>query len=179
MKADNEDFKEYQNKLLKRYSKKNFSIKNSWGSKYIYRSVPKKHILKSVDENTFLDIIRQVNLSLADELAKGTLIKLPHLGEFYITSNAAYYKIEDNKVKTNRRINWLATHRLWYEDKEAEKDKILVRFTTNNRYHIVWERGAFNNCYFFRFSPTRALKIKLKQNIEDNISIITYKSYGE
>ena len=167
-------FKEYQNKLLRRYDKKHWKIRNSWGSKHTHRSVNKNHILKSVDECTFLAIVRNIHKSLAEELAKGTPICLPYLGTFYIVNKRTVTYKKDNKIKTTKMIDWKATHQLWFTDKEAESEKILLRKNNSSYYHITWERGAFNNCSAFRFRACRDLKAKLKSNIRNDINILTY-----
>lgn len=172
---DNETFDEYRTRILKRNCKnKNFIIKNSWGSKYIYRSVSKNHIFKEFNESTLSAIIRGVNELLAVDLAKGTPVSLPHIGTFYINLPDSYYYRKNGKLHTNKYVNWKATHKLWYEDKEAEKEKILLR--VNNRvYHITWDRGVFNNNGFYKFRAHRSLKAKLKDNIKNNVDILTFK----
>lgn len=168
-------FREYQNKLLRRYDKKQWKIRNSWGSKYIHRSVDKKHILKSVDECTFMAIVRNINKSLADELAKGTPICLPYLGTLYIVKKNTRTFRKNNRIITTKAIDWKATHQYWFTDKEAEREKILIRKNVSSYYHITWERGAFNNCSAFRFRACRDLKAKLKSNINNDINILIYE----
>lgn len=170
-----ETFDEYRTRILRRScNDRHFNIKNSWGSKYIYRSVPKNHIFKQFDEATLSAIIRGINNILVDDLAKGIPVSIPHLGTFYVTVKESFYYKKDGKLHTNRKIDWEATHRLWYEDKDAEKNKILLRNKCDNIYHLTWDRGFFNNCKFYKFRAHRSLKAKLKDNIRNNINILTY-----
>lgn len=176
MKIREESFDEYRTRILKRNCKtRHIPINYSWGSKYIYRSVDKNHIIKSIDECTFLSIIRDINNLLADKLALGNAISIPHLGTFYITSPKVYSTItKDNKFRNYRKIDWYATNKLWYEDPEAEKEKILIKNKQDNSYYIVWNRGRFINCTFFKFRANRSLKAKLKNNINNNVNFCIY-----
>lgn len=168
------DFIEYQNQLLKRYSKKKGKIRNSWGSKYIHRSIDKNHIIKKVNETTFLHIIRTINEYLSEELASGTPIRLPYIGTFYIAKKEKLYHVHNDVIYNDRKINWLATHKLWFVDKEAEKEKTLVRYTDKTIYQIIWEKTFFTNRSSYKFRACRALQAKLKQNLKNNIEVFAY-----
>lgn len=170
-----ETFDEYRTRLLRRScNNRHFNIKNSWGSKYIYRSVPKDHIFKKYNEHTLSAIIRGIHEILSDDLAKGIPVSLPNLGTFYITKPETYYYRRDGILHTNKKINWLATHKLWYEDKEAEKEGLVIRYNNSEDLHITWDRGLFKNCKFYKFRAHRSLKAKLKENIKNEVNILTY-----
>lgn len=170
-----ETFDEYRTRILRRScDNRHFDIKNSWGSKYIYRSVPKDHIFKKYNEHILSTIIRSIHEILSDDLAKGIPISLPNLGTFYITAPELYYYRKDGKLHTNRNIDWFATHKLWYEDKEAAEEKILIRYNNKENFHITWDRGKFHNCKFYKFRAHRSLKAKLKENIKNEVNIFTY-----
>jgi len=174
--ADNaETFDEYRTRILRRScSDRHFNIKNSWGSKYIYRSVPRNHIFRKYNEATLSNIIRGINDLLSDDLAKGIPIQLPYLGTFYILSLKCFYYKKEGKVYTNRKIDWAATHKLWYEDEAAEKEKFLLRVKNDISYHLTWDRGIFTNCTFYKFRAHRSLKAKLKNNIKNDVNILAY-----
>ena len=171
-----ETFDEYRTRILRRSTNnRHFNIKNSWGSKYIYRSVPQDHIFREFNESVLSAIIRGINELLSDELAKGIPVSLPHIGTFYISNKEYYYyKRKNGQVVTNKKIDWYATHKLWYEDKEAEQKKILVRYKSRENYHLTWDRGIFNNCRFYKFRAHRSMKAKLRKNIMNDVNILAY-----
>jgi len=179
MEESNLSFDEYRNRLLKRNSKtKNFRIKNSWGSKYIHRSVDKNHILKKVSECDFLHIVRTINNYLVDELLEGKAITIPYLGIFYVNNRELRtFVTKDNRIVTQKPVDWYSTHKLWYTDEEARKEKTIIRFTDNYGYNVVWIKGKFKNKVFFKFTPVRALKLRIIEQAKNNKDLFIYGKY--
>ena len=172
--VDNVSFDEFRTQLLKRNSKKDFRIKNSLGSKYIYRAVDKSNPLRQVSETDFLHIVRTVNNYLVQELINGQSVTIPFIGIFYIQKRELKTFIKDNKLITRRKIDWYSTHKLWYEDEQAKRDKILVRFPNTDTYELKWFKLHFKNMRYFKFKLHRTFEAKLREQLKDNKDIYIY-----
>lgn len=174
-----ETFEEFQYKLLKRDGKRIQTMTNGFGSKYVYRSVGRDNPIKLVKENDFLHIIRNVNNSLSDELAIGTPIYLPYIGKFYLREKVTSAAIVDGMFVTNKHINWVKTHKLWYEEPETMKKGMVVRDNNDFICYVVWAPAKFKNMYYPKFSTYRSLKYKIRDNIVNNEDMLRYRSrYG-
>lgn len=174
MEDNKESFDEFRTRLLKKNSKKHFKIKNSWGSKFIYRSVDKNHPIKQVSECDFLHIIRTVNNYLVNDIINGKAVFIPNIGTIYIKKRRLKTFVKDNKITTQKKVDWNSTHKLWYTDEQARKEKLLIRFTNDYAYEVKWFQSVFNNRKFFKFVPMRALKIKIKEQVLNNKEIYIY-----
>ena len=142
------------------------------GYKFYRKNKPKdkKYILS---ESQYFAIIRQINNHLVDEIVKGNEIKLPlRMGTIEIRKYEKKIKIDENgKVITNLPVNWDETLKLWYEDSEAYKNRILVRRDEQEIYKILWnkENVNFNNRSFYEFAFNKELRMRLKHNIRKGI----------
>ena len=151
---------------------RNHSIKNSIGIEdFLYEYLKEN---KDISSTTIRSIIKNVNLELANNLSFGQEIKFPRqMGSLELRSNNTYVKFKNGKLKTNRMIDWNATLKLWYKDKEAKHKKQLVRLENKKIFSVCYNRGKakFTNQVFYEFVPNRALKQKIKENIQlGNIS---------
>lgn len=151
---------------------RNHSIKNSVGVEdFLYEYLKEN---KNISSSTIRSIIKTINLELANSLSSGKEIKFPRqMGSLELRSNDTYVKFKDGKLKTNRMIDWNATLKLWYKDKEAKYKKQLVRLENKKIFSVFYNRGKakFTNQVFYEFIPNRALKQKIKENIQlGNIS---------
>lgn len=172
-----ENFIEFKKRVSKATFHHKHKIRNSLGVydgyKWYRKNKPddKKYILS---ESQYFAIIRQINNLLADEIAKGNDIRLPYrMGTLEIRKYEKTVRIdEEGKVVTNLPIDWDSTLKLWYEDKEAYKNKILLRLDEREMYKIVWnkENLNFNNKVFYELVYNRDLKRKLKHNIKEGIT---------
>lgn len=151
---------------------RNHTIKNSIGVEDFLYDYLKEN--KDISSSTIRCIIKTINLELANRLSLGFEIKLPRqMGSLELRSNNTYVKFKDGKLKTNRMIDWNATLKLWYNDKEAKHKKQLVRLENKKIFSVFYNRGKakFTNQVFYEFVPNRALKQKIKENIQlGNIS---------
>lgn len=166
------NYKEFRVKVLKADQKKHhFKVTNSYGIKDAYRwCIKHKMINKSLSEKNFRVIINSINQALQDQLLEGKDINLPEMmGRIEVRKYPSYVNIEEGKIKTNLAVDWDSTLRLWYADKEAYDNKILVRCETDEKFKILYNKGKakYNNKVFYEFIPTRDLKLKLKERINN------------
>ena len=130
----------------------------------------KKYI---ISESQYFHIIRKINESLREELILDGDLNLPcKLGRLEIRKYPAIITTEGKKIKTNLPIDWNATLKLWYEDKESLSDKTLVRVNVPEIFRIYYNKGKanYNNKSFYQFSTNRELRKMLKDTIKNNIN---------
>lgn len=155
---------------------RNHTIKNSIGVEdFVYYYLKEN---KKLSSSTIRSIIKSINCELAKELSEGKEIKFPkQMGSLEVRSNDTYVKFQDGKLKTNRMVDWNATLKLWYNDKEAKNKKQLVRLENKKIFSVFYNRGKakYNNQIFYEFIPNRALKQKIKENIQSGIITDTFK----
>ena len=169
-----EGYKEFRNNIVKSKEPRQHRVRNSGGTydayKYYRKNRPKekKYVLT---ESQYFSIIRKVNEHLGDLLVTGNDVLLPHrLGRLEIRKYNSNITIDEksNKIKTNLPIDWDKTLRLWFEDKECFKDKVLVRVEEKEIYKVYYNKviAEYNNKSFYEFNVNRDLKKRLKQNIK-------------
>ena len=110
-------------------------------------------------------------MALREELLKGNDVKLPcKLGQLEIRKYSPTITTDGKKIKTNLPIDWNATLKLWYEDKQSYEDKFLVRINVPEVYRVVYNKNNanYNNKSFYQFTPNRELKQGLKRSIKEN-----------
>lgn len=128
------------------------------------------NIGQRLTEHEFYSIIRTVNNYLAEELANGNDITLPQrMGRLEIRKHDAKIKLENGKVKTNLPIDWDATLKLWYEDKESFNNKTLIRMEEKEIFKVYYNKAKadYTNKSFIQFDVNREIKKKLKHNIKE------------
>ena len=165
-------YEEFRIGTLKANQKKHhFKINNSYGTKDAYRWARKnKLIRRELSETNFRKIINGLNQSLQDQLLSGKDIKFPEqLGRIEIRKYDTFVNLEGGKIRTNLSIDWDKTLRLWYEDEEAYNNKSLVRCETQEKFKIIYnkKKAKYNNKVFYEFTPTRQIKLKLKELINN------------
>ena len=164
--------------MPKRTGKGNREIKitGSWGVYDIYKHIRKNgwyDIGRPLKEHEFYTIIRQVNLLLAEEIALGHEVRFPELmGRLELRKYPKGVRIKDGNLKNTYPIDWGETWKLWYEDAEAFKERILVRDEQPMVYHVKYcKQGAkYQNKLFYQFQLGQKLKKKLKENIKKGIT---------
>lgn len=165
-------YEEFRIGVLKANQRKHhFKVHNSYGTKDAYRwAVKHKLIERDLSEKDFRKIINGLNQSLQDQLLQGKDIVFPELmGRIEIRKYPTFVGLEGNRIRTNMAVDWDRTLRLWYEDEEAYNNKTLVRCETKERFKFYYnkQRAKYNNKMFFEFTPTRDMKLKLKEIIEN------------
>lgn len=168
-----ETFEEF--KLKTTDKERHFKVKNSWGVydyyKYYRKNKPKdkKFILT---EKQYYAFFRRVNQLLAEDFISSNVLEFPYrLGKLELLQkkNRAYFV--DGKLKISRSINWDATLRLWYEDKDCYNKKTLVYDDkqTSLLIHYSKENAVYNNKSFYEFKINRFLRNKALKNFNDQL----------
>lgn len=167
-----EDFKTFMINTHKARGKKgHLKVRNSWGVYDAYKHIRKNKwydIGRPLKEHEFYNVIRGINKLLAEELGRGNRVVFPHkMGILELRKQQAgsYYK--DGKLKIHHVVDWNSTLKLWFQDPEARRDKILIRFAANTIYHIHYCRSmaVYNNKIYYEFIVNRNIKRALKENI--------------
>ena len=91
------------------------------------------------------------------------------MGSLELRANKPKIVLNGKKVKTNLPIDWNATLKLWYEDKQAYKDKFLVKTVESEIYKIYYSKNKanYNNKSFYQFIPNREFKLQLKHALKE------------
>ena len=169
------DYKEFENKMLKKGNHHKAKVNNSWGVYSAYKHIRKNKwydIGRPLKEGEFYAIIRNVNKYLASEIAKGNTITLPsRMGKLELRKQERGVSIVDGKLRITYPINWHDTLRLWYEDPEEMKKKTLVRRNTSQVYRVKYNKWTANyeNQSYYEFTLNRFIKLALKDNINKGL----------
>ena len=137
-----------------------------------------KHIRKNkwynigrpVTEHEFYSIVRKVNKLLAEGMAKGETVYLPHkMGGFELRKLEKRARFYHGKLIVGYPVDWKSTWELWSKDAEAYDDKILVRFENRFIYYIKYNKqyANYKNQSFFEFTLNRNIKRALSENINN------------
>lgn len=174
---------EFRRKVLKVDGPRKHKVRNSWGIYDAYKYTRKNKwfdIGQPVTEHQFYSIIRKINNYLADLLLQGHDIELPcRMGTIEVRKYDARISFKNGKVKTNLPIDWDRTLKLWAEDDESYKNKILVRMEEKETFKVFYNKKTANyeNKSFMQFEVNRDLKGRLKQKIKDK-AVDAFKLYG-
>lgn len=151
--------------------KRHYAVTHSFGVYDAYKKA-RKHgwydIGRPVTEKEFYAIVRGVNLLLAKEIAMGKSVVFPErMGRLELRKNQAGVSIVDGKLRNTYPIDWNKTLNLWYEDKQAYHDKLLIRDPQSVIFHVKYCKyeATYENKTFYKF----ALNTKIKQGLKENI----------
>lgn len=156
------------------FSRKGYlnKVRNSFGVRDAHKLIRKNHwynIGQTVSEKDFYAIIRGVNLLLAEELANGNTVKFPaKMGKLELRKQKVGADFVDGKLKITYPPNWAATWKLWREDPEAKKNKVILRHENPYVYRIFYDKwnATYENKRFYRFVPNTFVQRKLSKNIK-------------
>lgn len=163
---------EFRRTVLKIDGPRKHKVNNSNGVYQAYKWIRKNkwlNIGRPLTEHEFYSIVRQVNNLLADELLQGRDIVLPHrLGRIELRKYDVRMSIDNGKVRTNLPVDWDRTLKLWSEDEEAYKDRVLVKMEEREIFKVCFNKSKalFTNKAFMEFEVNRDLKRRLKQRIK-------------
>ena len=101
------------------------------------------------------------------------------MGTFETIKYKSSIKFENGKLKTNLPIDWNRTLELWENDKEAFRDKTVLRYELDYIYKLKYNpyKAKFNNKTIFQFKFIRDIKQGISKEIQKgNIdAILKYK----
>lgn len=149
-------------------------VTGSFGSYDVYKLMRKNHwynIGRPVTEKEYYAIIRGVNDLLAEELKEGRTVRFPcKMGKLELRKFEVGAFIHDGKLKITYPPDWAGTLKLWYEDEEARKKKVILRQKNQYVYHIkycaIGKDADYNNKYFYQFTLNTFIKRALSKNIK-------------
>ena len=166
--------KEFRKRILKVDQSRKTFINNSYGVydayKYYRKNKPldKKYILS---ESQYFAIIRKLNLMLIQELLEQKDIIFPLcMGKLEVRKWSPEVKLDkDGKVTNNYPIDWDSTLKLWYEDKDAREERLLLKKKEKEVFIIRYSKShaKYKNQSYFEFVVNRALKLNLRDKIRE------------
>ena len=166
---------DFRKRILKLNEPRTHKVRNSNGVYDAYKWIRKNKWLdigRPITEHEFYTIIRQVNNLLAENFLKGRDIVLPHrLGTIELRKYETKMLLNNGKLHTNLPIDWNRTLKLWAEDEEAYKEKMLVKVEEKEIFKVFYNKGKanYNNKSFYEFEVNRDLKRRLKQRIKEGL----------
>ena len=175
---------EFRKKVLKVNKPRLHKVRNSNGIYDAYKWIRKNkwlNIGRPLTEHEFYTIIRQVNNELAYSLIRGDDINLPNrMGKLELRKYDAKIRVDsNNKVITNLPIDWDRTLKLWSEDEEAYKERILIKMEEKEIFKVFYNKKSANyeNKSFMQFDVNRDIKRSLTQQIK-NRAVDAFKLNG-
>lgn len=141
----------------------------------LIRAAKKKHReFSHIADKTWSDIINDVHLELIEEFMKNGSVKFPcRLGEIRLVKHHYEpYINKNNKVKGLGLINWHSTMKLWEEDEECAKKKVVVRYNKKDLCFIRYIKNSrtFSTKKFYTFIFSKALRQRvMRTDINDLI----------
>lgn len=165
-------FSEFRKKVLKVDRPRTHKVRNSNGVYSAYKWIRKNKWLdigRPITEHEFYSIVRQINNCLANNLLLGETISLPcGMGEIELRKVPTRIATINNKVVNTMPIDWDSTLRLWYTDKEAYNNKILVKLREKEVFRVIYNKikANYRNKSFYGFSLNRKLKDSIKKRIK-------------
>lgn len=169
---ENQSLEDFNKTIRKAFTRKTAKVRGSWGVYDCYKLLRKKqwyNIGRPLKEHEFYTIIRSVNKHLAEAAANGETIIFPYrMGKLELRKFERGVSLVNGKLKINYPINWEDTIRLWFEDKEAKKNKTLLRREEKYVYHMRYSKynANYENQSFYEFDVNRFIKKALKENIQ-------------
>lgn len=164
---------DFRKNVLKVKGPRKHKVNNSLGIYDAYKWIRKNKWLdigRPLKEHEFYTIIRGINKYLAEELLNGNDITFPHrLGKLELRKYDSRVTVYNNVVKTNLPVDWDRTLKLWTEDEEAYKERILVKMEEKELFKIYYNKknANYGNKSFYEFKVNRNLKVRLKQKIKE------------
>ena len=155
--------------------KRNSKIKNCVGVIEGYKWLKKKKWLnvgQEITNHQYRRIIRQLNKELIEELFRRGSVEFPWgLGKLQVRKEKSRISFKDGKIDTNLNIDWGKTVKLWSQDKEAHKNKTLVKCDCKYLYHIFYtkkETANFKNRIYYKLRLVREVYKRMRDKIDNN-----------
>lgn len=169
------EYNEFLEEVQKKRTKKTAKINGSWGVYDAYKLIRKNgwyNIDRPLKQHEFYSIIREINNLLAEGFVNGTDIHLPHsMGKIEVRNNKrGVFLNKKGRLINTYPIDWGKTMKLWYEDKEAGRDKILIRTEVKYVPKIYYNKfcAHYKNQSFYEFAPNRFMMRAYQKNSINN-----------
>ena len=167
------EFKDFKNNIVKANTHKVFTVTNSYGIRQAWRYLvkDKKIDQSTISEHKFNEVIKEMHKAFVEYILKGHDIKLPHgMGTLEIRKTVHSPRYKGNKLINPYPIDWNNTLKLWYQDKEAFENKILIRLENKTVFRILYNKknAQYKNQVYYKFTPARSFKLLLKKQALDN-----------
>jgi hypothetical protein len=137
-----------------------------------YHRYFKKHHDRTINRNTFSNVITDFNLALRDLIILENLsYTMPGINfQLVLRKEKRKPKIKDGKLLNNIPVDFQATKALWERDAEAKRKKLLVRYNNSHTSHYVFR------IYFKKFGAKIKFRsvYKFQVNRDFKRSINTY-----
>lgn len=106
-----------------------------------YRKFYKKKYKSDIDNKLYTKIIEDFNKNIVDLIInEGVSYDLPFIHmNISIRKEKRKPKLKDGKLVNNNAINWQATKKLWEEDEESAKKKLLVRYNNSHSFGYIFK----------------------------------------
>lgn len=141
--------------------KRKTKIKTNYRFNWLVRIFNYKHReFGKITTPEFRKIIETASDILIEKLFTTSELKFPYrLGYLCILKVKPTLKYVDGKLINRRPIIWSETVKLWEEDEEAWKKKLLIRSQLQHSYILKYTKigAVFNNKRFFKFKVNRNL----------------------
>lgn len=127
-----------------------------------------------------MNIIKGINELVMDFVYKGGEFEFPaKVGSISIVGikHTPFYL--DGKLIPAKPVDWGATRRLWAEDEDARKKKMLVRFTSDYFYRFLYKRHPYGmvQCWAMKIEAYPQRKKELFRLIKQNKLFVHTKEF--
>ncbi len=166
-------FEDFRAQTIKLNSPKKFSIRNSYGNRFIWRYLVKNKKIDPhiITESKFGEIIKETHKAIIKYILDGHDIKLPHgMGTLEIRKRILSPRLINNRLANVFPVDWGTTLKLWYQDEKARENKTLVRQEGRVVFKVYYNKknAQYANQVFYKFTTARGFKLLLKQRALDN-----------
>lgn len=127
-----------------------------------------------------MNIIKGINELVMDFVYKGGEFEFPaKVGSISIVGikHTPFYL--DGKLIPAKPVDWGATRKLWAEDEDAKKKKMLVRFTSDYFYRFLYKRHPYGmvQCWAMKIEAYPQRKKELFRLIKQNKLFVHTKEF--
>jgi len=159
-------------------------IKADYGIKDYFSYFKENNPELNIDYKTYNKIISEFNKGIINLIIEDNVeYNIPYLGSsISIKKDKRIPRIVNGKLYNTSPVDWVATNKLWSEDKEAMDKKLLVRYlnshTSKHVFRIYFKKYNlyFANKKLFSFQSNRDFKRSLGARIKDE-NKEKYESY--
>ena len=146
---------------------RNHVIHSHFGANDFYRYY--KNNGGTLSRLAFGNILKSINLKLADKILEGYSFKMPsRMGILAVTRKKEFVGFKDGKAITNRPIDYYSTIKLWNENPEAKAQGKLVRFL--NKHTNGWIYKIAYNKYYANYKNKSVYSLQINRKIKRQLA---------